>query len=68
MTKVSRSAAISALLRGEEVWAGVCPEGTMGVQLLRAGFSRRRAAKCLTRLTYDDKLLPRYAHISYWLR
>ena len=67
MTKVSRSPAIAALLRGEEVWTGVCPEGALGVQLLRAGFSRRQAAKRLTRLTYGDKLLPRHAHINYWL-
>lgn len=68
MIKVSRSTAITALLCGEEVWAGVCPEGALGVQLLRAGFSRRQAAKRLTRLTYGNKLLPRHAHISYWLR
>lgn len=68
MTKVSRSAAISALLRGEEVWTGVRPEDAFGVKLLWAGFSRRQAAIRLTRLTYGDKLLSRHAHISYWLR
>lgn len=67
MTKVSRSAAISALLRGEEVWTGVYSEGVFGVKLLRAGLSHRQAAKRLTRLTYGGKLLPRHAHISYWL-
>lgn len=67
MTKVSRSAAISALLHGEEVWTGVYSEGVFGVKLLRAGLSRRQAAKRLTRLTYEGKLLPRHAHISYWL-
>lgn len=68
MIRISRSAAISALLCGEEVWTGVCPEDAMGVKLLRAGFSRRQAAKRLTRLTYGDKLLPRHARISYWLK
>ena len=67
MIKVSRSAAVSALLRGEEVWTGVCLEDAFSVKLLRAGFSRRRAAKRLTRLTYGGKLLPRHVHISYWL-
>lgn len=67
MTKVSRSSAISALLRGEEVWTGVCPEDAIGVKMLRTGFSRRQAAIRLTHFTYEDKQLPRHAHINYWL-
>lgn len=69
MMKVSRSEAVTALLNGKRVWTGDIfrPEAAIGVELLRAGFSRRQAAKRLTRLTYENKLLPRYAHISYWL-
>lgn len=65
--KVSRSEAIAALLRGEEVWTGVRPEDAFGVKLLWAGFSRRQAAKLLTRFTYGGRLLPRRTRIGYWL-
>lgn len=67
--KVSRSEAVTALLNGSRVWTGDVshPEAAIGVELLRAGISRRQAAKLLTRFTYGGKLLPWRAHIGYWL-
>lgn len=67
--KISRSEAIIALLNGERVWTGDVsrPEAAIGVELLRAGISRRQAAKLLTRFTYSSKLLPRRTRIGYWL-
>lgn len=67
--KVSRSEAITAPLNGKCIWTGDIsrPEAAIGVELLRAGFSCRQAAKLLTRFTYSGKLMPRHARIGYWL-
>lgn len=63
MTKVSRSAAIAALLRGEEVWTGVCPEGALAFSCceldLAAGklLNALRALRMATSCCRDMRIL-----------
>lgn len=66
--KVTRAQAIDALLAGKWVYSGDETHGPHGFQLgAPERYSRRKAARFLTKFFYDDALYPRYAKICYWV-
>ena len=66
--KVTRAQAIDALLAGKWVYSGDDTHSLHGLQLgAPERYSRRKAARALTRFFYGDALYPRYAKICYWV-
>lgn len=68
--KVTRSAAITALLSGKTVFCGPANDRhwATGVELGKpSAYSRRRAAQVLTRFFYGDTFFPSYTKVGYWI-
>lgn len=68
--KVTRSAAITALLAGATVLCGPADDRlwATGIQLGKPlTYSRRRAARVLTEYFYNSAFFPRYKKAGYWI-
>lgn len=68
--KVTRSAAITALLSGQTVFCGPSDNRyeAMGLELgYPDRYSRRKAARVLTRFFYGDSFYPRHTKVGYWI-